>query len=102
MRLIDADALKELIVANVYPVADFFNSRDYGMFWTGGIEKAIDEQPTIDPVKHGRWVDESGGLYRCSWCGSVYGKLYDPENKLKYCPNCGSLMRRREKNVGTA
>lgn len=50
MRLIDADALKETICTNVYPVADGFNSRDYGMFWTGGIEKAIDEAPTVDAV----------------------------------------------------
>ena len=46
-RLIDADVLKETIVSNVYPVSDCFNSRDYGMFWTGGIEKAIDETPTV-------------------------------------------------------
>lgn len=47
MRLIDADALKELIANNVYPVQDVFNDRDYGMFWTGGIEKAIDDVPTV-------------------------------------------------------
>lgn len=46
MRVIDADALKETIAKNVYVLSDAFNSRDYGMFWTGGIEKAIDEQPT--------------------------------------------------------
>lgn len=50
MRLIDADALKEIICKNVYPLADAFNSKDYGMFWTGGIEKAIDEAPTVDAV----------------------------------------------------
>lgn len=46
-RLIDADALAKTIAEHVYPVADYFNSRDYGMFWTGGIEKAINEQSTI-------------------------------------------------------
>lgn len=51
MRLINADALKEVICDNVYPVTDYFNSRDYGMFWTGGIEKAINEAPTIDAVE---------------------------------------------------
>jgi len=51
MRLIDADALKEVICDNVYPVTDYINSRDYGMFWTGGIEKAIDEAPTINEKK---------------------------------------------------
>lgn len=50
-RLVDADALKELIANNVYPVQDAFNDRDYGMFWTGGIEKAIDDAPTIDAVE---------------------------------------------------
>lgn len=50
-RLIDADALTELIATNVYPLCDAFNSRDYGMFWTGGIEKAINEMPTIDAVE---------------------------------------------------
>ena len=50
MRLIDADALKELICEHVYQVQDAWNSRDYGMFWTGGIEKAIDDAPTIDAV----------------------------------------------------
>lgn len=50
MRLIDADELKELICNNVYPVQDAFNTQDYGMFWTGGIEKAIDNAPTIDAV----------------------------------------------------
>ena len=48
MRLIDADGLKDVIVQNVYPIVDAFNSHDYGMFWTGGIEKAIDEQPTVN------------------------------------------------------
>ena len=50
MNLIDADELKEKICNNVYPVSDSFNNTDYGMFWTGGIEKIIDEQPTIDAV----------------------------------------------------
>ena len=49
-RLIDADALKEMICSHVYPVVDYFNNKDYGMFWTGGIEKIIDEQPTIDAI----------------------------------------------------
>ena len=42
-RLIDANAMKEMICSHVYPVVDYFNNKDYGMFWTGGIEKAIDD-----------------------------------------------------------
>lgn len=72
MRLIDADALKNIIATNVYPLADYFNSRDYGMFWTGGIEKAIDEQPTIDAVE----------VIRCKDC-----KYYSKRNGHHYCYN---------------
>lgn len=50
-KYIDADRLKQTMANNVYLVQDAFNSRDYGMFWTGGIEKAIDEQPTADVVE---------------------------------------------------
>ena len=94
MRLIDADALKEMICNNVYPIADFFNSRDYGMFWTGGIEKAIDEAPTIDaePTRHGKWKYVKAykgadfGFYQCSVCGEPWWFT------LKYCSNCGARM----------
>jgi hypothetical protein len=94
MRLIDADALKELIANNVYPVQDAFNDRDYGMFWTGGIEKAIDNAPTVDPVKrvkHGEWrYDEALELEWCSECG--FGKRKGDKRWYSYCPNCGAYM----------
>ena len=87
-RLIDADALKEMICSHVYPVADYFNSKDYGMFWTGGIEKIIDEQPTIDAVPVIRCKDctnyqpiyigeDSDAMHRC-WKGIIeYPLEYD-------------------------
>ena len=56
-RLIDADALKEVIYNNLYTITDFFNRQDRGMFWTAGIEKAIDEAPTIDAVRVVRCKD---------------------------------------------
>lgn len=49
MRLIDADALKEIISGNSYILRDSINSMNFGMFWDG-IEQAIDESPTIDAV----------------------------------------------------
>ena len=98
MRLINADALKEVICDNVYPVTDFFNSRDYGMFWTGGIEKAIDEAPTIDaePIRHGKWIYVKGSnckdYRKCSEC------LHTQEitGLLNYCPVCGARMEAEE------
>ena len=97
MRLIDADALKEVICDNVYPVTDFFNSRDYGMFWTGGIEKAINEAPTIDakPVKHGKWTITEVFDFKnmtCSSCGWLYEYHAGMEEEWNYCPNCGARM----------
>lgn len=92
MRLIDADALKHVICDHAYLVQDFFNSIGYGMFWSGGIEKAIDNAPTVDavPVRHGKWIDKSGGIEgawnHCSVCGERAIELYD------YCPNCGAKM----------
>jgi len=46
MRLIDADALKEVITANHYLLSSRNNSIDYGMFTTGIIQ-AIDNAPTV-------------------------------------------------------
>lgn len=98
MRIIDADALKETIVTNVYPVTDYFNSRDYGMFWTGGIEKAIDEQPTIEPKrKKGEWMktDYYYKLATCSQCNKItmFESWGDKMKIYGFCPNCGADMR---------
>ena len=66
-RYIDADALTKTITDNMYVVSDMINSRDCGMFWTGGIERAINEAPSIDIV-------------RCGEC-----KHWNHEEELTYC-----------------
>ena len=96
MRLIDADALKEKICTNVYPVQDAFNSCDYGMFWTGGIEKAIDAAPTIKPKK-GKWkpFDLTWGrsVWACDACGeTVDVPTLNGKPIFDYCPWCGARM----------
>lgn len=53
----------------------------------GGIEKAIDDAPTVDaePVRHGYWeVDEDGNI-KCSECG--HRGVGD-----NYCERCGAKM----------
>ena len=95
MRLIDADVLKEVIANNVYLVSDCINSRDYGMFWTGGIEKAIDEQPTIEELKKGKWLPDNNNYYEerfvCSECkGNFKVATCMGKPMWKFCPNCGS------------
>lgn len=54
----------------------------------------IEELPTIDPVKHGRWVMQ-GTAYGCSLCGE--GVIHPFHN---YCPNCGALMREDDEENG--
>ena len=49
MRLIDADALMDVIRQHEYRLATKQGSIDYGMF-TLGIQQAVDEQQTIDYV----------------------------------------------------
>lgn len=48
----------------------------------------FEHQPTIDPVKHGKWVPFSpkSHLYSCSLCGQWADRYWN------YCPNCGSAM----------
>ena len=63
-RLIDADALMNVIRQHEYRLATKQGSIDYGMF-TLGIQQAVDEQQTIDAVP----------VVRCRDC-----KHCDPEN----------------------
>lgn len=75
MRLIDADALKELLYYDKATCA------------------VIDEVPTIDPVKHGEWelIDEvEPRRYGCSECKRM---SYTQDN---YCSYCGAKMERSE------
>lgn len=72
MRLIDADELLKRL-----PTEEI-NSR-----------LAVVYMPTIDPVRHRRWIkmsDADGIFYGCSECGEWH------KETSKYCPNCGAKM----------
>lgn len=66
----------------------------------GSAFDAIDELPSIDPVKHGKWIKNEGRCgWHCSACATddVYAFEWNSdkgENELQdhYCPNCGALM----------
>ena len=83
MRLIDADALGELVSHGVVHYED------------------IMAQPTVDaaPVRHGKWID-MGDFEQCSVCTGThlkevqgyYGKMLWV--KTPYCPNCGTRMEK--------
>lgn len=53
------------------------------------IIEVLEELPTIDPVKHGKWIWEHHiGVYICSEC---YEQIAQP-GWYNYCPNCGAKM----------
>lgn len=83
MRLIDADALKEVISGNSYILRDSINSMNFGMFWEG-IEQAIDESPTVDAVpvvrcRNCRWWDKEREQCGITPSSSPYGHCHDGE-----------------------
>lgn len=81
MRLIDADALrrrKELRFGLMAAITT--------------IQFLIDEAPTVEERKQGRWIelepDKYGNFIQCSVCDSKFG-LYSKDN---YCQACGAIM----------
>ena len=88
MRLIDADALKE----------------HYAWWYGGTAEYTLDEmklvfdgivglQPTIHPVKRGKWIDH----IRDYWCSECGGRIQEEQEKMfSICPYCGARMERSE------
>lgn len=85
MRLIDADELKRLgyILTRTYP------KDPQTMVYE---QKSVDDIPTIDPVRHGRWIDDTqegkGEWLLCSECGEGSPEVCE----WNYCPNCGARM----------
>lgn len=94
MRPIDADELLDRVEwANTNPLLNHGETA----------VKLINAAPTIDPVKHGKWVNDNG-LYKCTSCNdhcTVAGWAdCIPEEQMykafKFCPNCGAKMGRSE------
>lgn len=94
MRLIDAEPLDCL----VWQDGEHGTTFDDGVLW---VLSKIDEQPTVEPRKPSEWIwkpaDNGWADHICSNCG--YTENTDIHVKLdwKYCPGCGSYMRRKSK-----
>lgn len=101
MRLIDADALKGVMIETLEkikanPKMDNQEAHVIAAFHTVGL--MIDDAPTVDavPVVHGHWEivpndENKDGHYkmRCSVCGSI---LWSIEPEELYCCKCGAKM----------
>ena len=75
-RLIDANALMDVIRQHEYRLATKQGSIDYGMF-TLGIQQAVDEQQTIDAIP----------VVRCRECNQ--GEVDDPDFPDQYYCHAG-------------
>ena len=81
MRLIDADALLK-------------GRQDHTYISTHEIWNA----PTVDPIKHGRWVRHTVHRADGSWyysgveCSVCRNQENGRMRKYSYCPNCGAKM----------
>ena len=95
MRLIDADALVEDIKSEIDDDKQIYPDDKTSIIFRVGMKtviRIVKNQDTVDPVKHGRWVDTGRAdyylnkEYRCSCCNSV-DYMSSP-----YCYNCGAQM----------
>ena len=101
MRLIDADALREIMYHKAFEEDSGLQRWDSGLWIRYKMfEQALEETPTIDaePVRRGKWV-KRGGLWICSECGAqdYYAYVWNSESgedtmQDLYCPNCGAKM----------
>ena len=89
MRLIDADEAYKVLT-------DYYHHRTE--IQHNALKEAIERVPTVDPVKHGHWVEQEhcDWVYskecRCSECGK-YRLMTNPFGReWNYCPNCGAYM----------
>ena len=90
MRLIDADQLRYKSLYHGMIDVPLKPQSETVFFVT---YEDIENAPTVDPVKHGCWVEthpEWKWEYRsqkCSCCGAEH------KNQWRFCPSCGAQMR---------
>lgn len=87
MRLIDADALiDEIKYITGQDTIMLFDDSKTKRVQMVNMAAFIEVMPTIDPVRHGKWMAIGNtGLAACE-CGYVT----DRYSIYNYCPNCGS------------
>lgn len=94
-RLIDANALmKTLGITDMDCEKCAWGS--HGFCTRGGDFRdacvAIEDSPTIEERKKGKWIWQTGDIYRCSECNTdVHVAEFMGEPIYNWCPYCGSF-----------
>ena len=114
MRVIDADALGNRMYHEAFEKDSDLQKWDSGCWIRYKLfENVLKETPTIDPVKHGKWIEDAKTYYEqlnergnmvdeytpyfsddiaCSECLAKYSVIDNETQFFKYCPNCGARM----------
>lgn len=97
MGLVDTERLKE----TMKPSADSMKIKP-DMTWEEIWQEEcgfIDDAPTVDPVKHGHWIEHHEPFtwmgyttWTCSKCDYECGYEKEIRWRTSYCPNCGAKM----------
>ena len=92
MRLIDADQFKAKLLSFMDRKATTPSDTDCIL---DGVLNLLEEQPTIEPVKHGHWIyvgaHNGVHLFECSLCHCGLN-TENPDWLSKYCSGCGAKM----------
>lgn len=95
MRLIEADALIEKLEAWKKEAERIGANINY--IFASAIIAQVNEQPTIEERKTGKWIVVDDAYNRisgkCSACGWEAHLYEDDVVGMDYCPNCGADMR---------
>ena len=93
MRLIDADELRKDIVERGTQLSGCYSAgiARYMDRMLAHVLAAFDNAPTIDQVRHGRWIitqTPTNEYCNCSVCGTQVMS----DEAWNYCPKCGAKM----------
>lgn len=110
-RLVDANALLQelkiakeggMFAAKYIQAHEVYTAESIAYAIFSCAEDVINNAPSVDPVKHGRWIGEGDGyadgemvydVWHCSECDyCIDDGTDDPEKLPHYCPNCGAKM----------
>jgi len=95
MRAIDADALEELfreVIGGIAKKPEMNGNLEHMVRASAMVIEMIQDAPTIEPRKNGRWIDHVvDGYVECPFCHSATN-CDDNISELHFCFSCGARL----------